>query len=111
MACDCANIGSNLFITVTNFQKKIEDEFNVPCSHYNGYFKCFKNEKRICVSQGKEKAGYGLQAMTKTMASGVNVCDFKLIKCDVPKVITFLMRDYEFFSVFVFSILIGCIYK
>lgn len=36
----------------------------------------FKNEMRICAYQGKEKAGYGLQAMTKKMASEVNVCDF-----------------------------------
>lgn len=72
------NIGSKFIYNSNKFPE--EDEFNVPCSHYNGILRVFKNEMRICAYHGKEKAGYGLQALTKTMASGVNVCDFKLLK-------------------------------
>lgn len=68
----------SLFITVTNFQKKMNLMSHAVIIMV--ILRVFKNEMRICAYQGKEKAGYGLQAMTKTMASGVNVCDFKLLK-------------------------------
>lgn len=68
----------SLFITVTNFQKKMNlISYAVIIMVI---LRVFKNEMRICAYQGKEKAGYGLQAMTKKMASEINVCDFKLLK-------------------------------
>lgn len=63
---------------VTNFQKKMNlISYAVIIMVI---LRVFKNEMRICAYQGKEKAGYGLQAMTKKMASEINVCDFKLLK-------------------------------
>ena len=68
----------SLFITVTNFQKKMNlISYAVIIMVI---LRVFKNEMRICAYQGKEKAGYGLQAMAKKMASEINVCDFKLLK-------------------------------